>query len=358
MFGKQRAAMLVATVTIGSVISSGAGVASGSGVTRIPDVLRPAALVKSHMGSASNIFALVLAEGGLTDHGYGQSTHLGMTEGVATYGGKLSTIESQQPSDYVSDLQTAAGASALTVAAGVQWQTPIGEVAKMMPSKEFTGIDVSYTPVLKNVQADQFESQQGSYLAGIVAVAASKDQTIGFVGGEDVPVLAAFLAGYEAGALSYDPNVKIKVAWVGNFTDEASGKQDALAEYAAGADVVYQAAGGAGLGVITAAKQVHKLMIGVDTDQNYLAPQEVLTSVVKRVDVAAEDNVKEIDNGTWKPGNVYFTLANGGVGLAPYHSLAADVPAAANTAVAAAKAGIISGKITVPMVPKYPTGRG
>lgn len=280
-----------------------------------------------------------------------------MVEGTKAVGAKLSVIESQQPSDYVSDLQTAASSSALTLAAGVQWQEPIQEVAKLLPHSRFTGIDVSYTPPLPNVQADQFESQQGSYLAGIVAAAASKTHTIGFVGGENVPVLAEFLAGYEAGALSYDPTVKIEVAWIGNFTDESTGKQDALAQYAAGADIVYQVAGGAGLGVIAGAKQAHKLVIGVDTDQNYLAPADVLTSVVKRVDVAAEDNVKEIAKGTWKPGNVYFTLANGGVSLAPFHSLAHDVPAKAVAAVNTAKAGIISGKVKVPAVPKYPTGR-
>ena len=309
-------------------------------------------------GKAKNdAFSLVVAQGGLTDQGYGQFTHEGMAKETKALGAKLSTIESEAPSDYVNDVTTAAQNSTLTMVAGVQWQDPLKQVADKFPDKKFTGIDVSYDPPLPNVQTDLFESQQGSYLAGIAAAAASKTHQIGFVGAVKLPVLEQFLAGYEAGAISYDPSVKIDVAWTGSFTDQDGGKTAALAQYSQGADVVYQVAGNSGLGVIAAAQQVHKFVIGVDQDQHHLAPAEVLTSVVKRVDVAAEDNVKAIADGTWKPGVVEFDLADGGVALAPFYNLSSAVPAAAQTAISKAKVGIINGTIKIPTTPKYPTGR-
>jgi basic membrane protein A len=305
----------------------------------------------------NEVFSLVIAQGGLTDNGYGQFTHEGMAVGTKAIGAKLSTIESQAPSDYVNDVTTAGQNSTLTIVAGVQWQDPLEQVAKKFPDKKFTGIDVSYDPPIPNVQTDLFQSEQGSYLAGIAAAAASKTHQIGFVGAVKLPVLEQFLAGYEAGAVSYDPSVKFDVAWTGSFSDQQGAKSAALAQYSRGADVVYQVAGNSGLGVIAAAQQVHKYVIGVDQDQHHLAPAEVLTSVVKRVDVAAENNIKAMTSGTWKPGVVEFDLANGGVALAPFYNLSSAIPAAAQTAIGKARAGIINGTIKVPSTPQYPTGR-
>lgn len=301
--------------------------------------------------------AYVSDVGGLNDKGYNQYSYDGMKRAAAKVHATLRVVESTSPTDYEKNISTMARLANLVVVSGFAMADAVQKVSAQYPNTKFAIIDASFSPPLKNVQGDVFASNQASYLAGIVAANMSKTGTIGFVGGVNVPVLQEFLAGYEAGALSINPKIHIKVGWTGSFTDQQAGKQVALAEIAQHADVVYSAAGASGLGSIAAAKQKHVWAIGVDQDQHAVAPNTVITSVIKHVDVAAADNVLAYAHGKWTAGTRLFNLADGGTGLAPFHNLAKDVPAKVKTELARAKRLIIRHKINVPVKPPYPTGR-
>ena len=307
-------------------------------------------------GGSKLTVAYVSDVGGLNDKGYNQYTYLGMKQGAQQVGAKLDVIETNSPSDYVTNITTAAREASLVVVSGFSMGDALAQVSKQFPSKKFAILDFSYTDKLPNVQGDVFNAQEGSYLAGIVAAGISKTHTIGFVGGVQSTLLNTFLAGYEAGALAEDPNTHVKVAWTGSFTDQNAGKQDALGEIAQHADVIYTAAGASGLGGLAAAQQSHVWGIGVDVDQHDVAPDTVVTSVVKELQVASGDNVTSFARGKWQAGTKTFSLANGGVGLAPYHNLSTDVPAGVQQAVSKARQDIISGQVKPPATPRQPAG--
>ncbi|HLH70280.1 MAG TPA: BMP family ABC transporter substrate-binding protein [Candidatus Dormibacteraeota bacterium] len=308
-------------------------------------------------GTSSKLSVTFVSDvGGLNDKGYNEYTYLGMKQGASKVHATLHVIESSGPGDYVSNISTGARESQLVVVAGPSMTDAMKQVSEEFRDRKFAIIDSSYDPPLPNVQGDVFAANQSSYLGGIVAAGISKTHVIGFVGGQQIPALQDFLAGFEAGALAERPDIHIKVAWTGSFTDQQKGKEAALAEIAQGADVIYTAAGASGLGGIAAAQQSHVWAIGVDQDQHDVAPDTVVTSVVKHVDVAAADNVIAVSSGSWKPGTKQFDLANDGVGLAPYHNLASVVPASVQQAVQRAKQEIIAGKISVPHQPPLPNG--
>lgn len=295
--------------------------------------------------------------GGLNDHGYNQYTYLGVKAGAIANHIPYHVIQTQDPSQYVQNITTAAQQSGLVILSGFSMGDALQAVSKRFPHVDFVILDYSYSPPLKNVAGDVFDAQESSYLGGIVAAGISKTHTIGFVGGVDESTLQAFLAGYEAGALAEYPGTHIKVEWTGSFTNEQAGKAAGQAEIAAGADVVYTAAGASGIGGIDAAQGAHVWAIGVDADQNYLAPKTVVTSVIKELSTVAEDNISQYVHGSWKSGTHTYDLANHGVGLAPFHGLASAVPAQVKKKLAAAMKAISTGKIVVPVKPKYPNGR-
>lgn len=308
-------------------------------------------------GTSNPTVTYVSDVGGINDKGYNQYTWEGTQRGAKKVGGKASFVESTGPTDYLRNITTAAQRSDLVVVSGFAMATALQRAAAQFPDKKFAIIDYSYSPPLKNVQGDIFAANESSYLGGILAAGISKTGTIGFVGGVDVPVLEEFLAGFEAGALSLNRRIHIKVVWTGSFTDQQKGKEAALAEIAQGADVIYTAAGASGLGGIAAARQKRVWAIGVDQDQHRVAPGTVVSSVIKRVDVAAATNVTSVARGTWTAGTKLFNLKNKGVGLAPFHNLARVVPATVKRRIRTARRQITVGKVRVPHKPKYPRGR-
>jgi basic membrane protein A len=306
-----------------------------------------------HNASAASmkVVTFVTDVGGLNDNGFNHLGYIGTQTGAKAAGWQAKVIETTSPNDYAKNLTTAAQHSNMVVAVGFSFGTALPVVAKQFPKVDFVIIDYSYSPSPKNILGNDFTPEQSSYLAGIVAAGISKTHTIGFVGGLNVPLIGAFLAGFQAGAKSYDPTVKVLAAYTGSFTDQGKGKVAGLQEINQGADVVYPAAGASGLGTLTAAAQKHVWGIGVDADQNYLHPNTVITSVVKHVEVAIAAAIEAAAKGNFHGGTKLWNLANNGVGLAPYHSLAMHVPAKVQAAVAKARSGIISGKIKVPTVP-------
>jgi len=229
-------------------------------------------------------------------------------------------------------------------------QSPaIEAVAKEFPKLRFAIID-GYVEA-PNVQSILFSEHEGSFLVGMLAAMASKTDKVGFVGGMDIPLIRRFACGYEQGAKYVNAKVEVIQNMTGTtpsaWNDPGRGAELARGQFDRGVDVVYAAAGGTGVGVYQAAKDAGKLAIGVDSNQNYLHPGTMLTSMLKRVDVAAYNTFMDAKNGTWKGGVKVFGLAEDGVGWALDEYNASLISAEMKSRADAARADIIAGKIKV-----------
>ena len=230
------------------------------------------------------------------------------------------------------------------VGIGFSQGSAVEKVAKEFPKLKFAIIDSVVS--LPNVQSIVFKEHEGSFLVGVMAAMASKTGKVGFVGGMDIPLIRRFQCGFEQGAKYANPKVEVSGNMTGTtpaaWNDPARGAELAKAQFAGGVDVVFAAAGGTGIGVYQAAKDAGKLAIGVDSNQNHVQPGTMLTSMVKRVDVAVYNAFKGV-----KPGVTSLGLAEGGVDYALDEHNAKLVSADMKKKVDAAKADIISGKIKV-----------
>ncbi|SLN74687.1 BMP family lipoprotein [Oceanibacterium hippocampi] len=237
----------------------------------------------------------------------------------------------------------------IIVAMGFAQAGAVEKAAKEYPDTKFTIIDMVVD--LPNVQSIVFKEHEGSFLVGMAAALASKTGKVGFVGGMDIPLIRKFAQGYVEGAKYANPDVEVFQNMTGTtpaaWNDPTKGGELARSQFDRGADVVYAAAGGTGIGVYQAAKDAGKLAIGVDSNQNYLHPGTMLTSMIKRVDVAVEEAFTSAKNGTWKPGIQVLGLAEGGVGWALDEYNEKLVTDDMKAKVEAAKADIIAGKIKV-----------
>jgi basic membrane protein A and related proteins len=293
--------------------------------------------------------AMVTDVGGINDQSFNQSAWEGLQKAGTDLTIKVSYKESKQNADYAPNLETLLDAkNDLIWGIGYMMADAIKDAATKNPKQTYAIIDQDYgkdTPA--NVVGVTFKAEQSSFLVGYIAGKTTKTGKVGFVGGMTGPLIAAFQFGYEAGVRQANPKVKILSQYAESFSDAAKGKAIATQMYQSGADIVYHAAGAVGNGVIEAAKEKNKFAIGVDRDQNYLAPDNVLTSAMKRVDNGVYNVVKQLKDGTLKGGTtISYGLAEGGVDIAPTSSklVAADVL----TQVAALKQAVIDGKIVVP----------
>jgi basic membrane protein A and related proteins len=232
---------------------------------------------------------------------------------------------------------------------GFSWGTALGKIADEFPNTQFAIID---TVVDKpNVASLMFRADEGSYLVGVIAAKTSKTGKVGFIGGMDIPLIHDFECGYAQGVKSVNGGDTVNINYTGTdfhaWNDPVKGGELAKGQMDQGADVVYAAAGATGQGVLKAAADAGKLGIGVDSDQDNLFPGKVLTSMLKRVDVATYDTFKAAKDGTFKGGVKTFGVKEGGVGYAEDEWNKAILSAEAKAAVDAAKADIISGKIQV-----------
>ena len=225
----------------------------------------------------------------------------------------------------------------------------IEKVAKEFPNTRFAIIDMVVD--LPNVQSIVFKEQEGSFLVGVLAAAASKSGKVGFVGGMDIPLIRRFACGYVQGVKWQNSGGEVYQNMTGStpsaWNDPAKGAELAKSQFDRGADVVYAAAGGTGIGVYQAAKDSGKLAVGVDSNQNHLHPGTMLTSMLKRVDIAAYNVFKSAKDGSFKPGINVLGLAENGVGWALDEHNAKLVSADMKAAVAKAEKGILDGSIKV-----------
>ena len=234
------------------------------------------------------------------------------------------------------------------IAAGFAQADAVAKVAKDYPDLKFAIVDMVVD--LPNVESIVFKEHEGSYLVGLMAAKASKSGSVGFVGGMDIPLIHRFACGYVQGVKATNKDAKVSQNMVGDtgaaWNDPVKAGEITKGQMAKGADVVYAAAGGSGLGVLQAMADAKKLAIGVDANQNYLHPGNVLTSMVKHVDVAVY-NVMKDGNAGFKPGIHALGLKEGGVDYAMDDNNKPLVSDDMKKAVEAAKADIIAGKIEV-----------
>ncbi|MEJ2042346.1 MAG: BMP family ABC transporter substrate-binding protein [Reinekea sp.] len=235
------------------------------------------------------------------------------------------------------------------VAVGFNYASSVEKVAKEFPKTQFVIIDSVVD--LPNVQSIVFAEHEGSFLVGALAAMVSETGKVGFIGGMDIPLISKFGCGYEQGVKYVNPKAEVFQNMTGStpaaFADPARGSELAKSQISKGADVLFAAAGGTGIGVYQAAKDESKLAIGVDSNQNFLQPGTMLTSMVKRVGFAAYTSWEEAQAGEWKAGLKVLDLAAGGVDYAVDENNEALITPEMKSSVEKIKADIISGKIKV-----------
>ena len=302
---------------------------------------------------------LVFDVGGRGDKSFNDAAYAGLEAAQKELGIQFTTLETSEGADREAQLrQLAAGPARIVFGVGFLFTDDIKALAKEFPDKKFACVDYTVNPgdtLPPNLVALKFKEEEGSYLVGALAALLSKSKKIGFVGGMEIPLIRKFQAGYVAGAKAADPKVEVLVKYAGNtgnaFKDPTKGKELALAEYHAGADIIYHASGSTGLGVFEAGRELKKLAIGVDSDQYDEAPGVVLTSMVKVVDKAVLETIRAVKDGTFQGGVRTFGLADDGVKWVYDDRNKALIPDAVKAQVDSLQAKIVRGEIVAPSEP-------
>ena len=294
--------------------------------------------------------AIVFDMGGKFDKSFNEAAYNGAEKFKAESGIEYREFEVTNPSQREQAMRNMARRGAtVIIAMGFAQAAAVETVAKEFPDTKFTLIDMVVD--LPNVQSVIFKEHEGSFLVGMAAALASKTGKVGFIGGMDIPLIRKFALGYVEGAKYVNPDIEVYQNMTGTtpaaWNDPTKGGELARSQFDRGADVVYAAAGGTGVGVYQAAKDAGKLAIGVDSNQNYIHPGTMLTSMVKRVDVAVYDAFMSAKNGTWQGGFKILGLAEDGVGFAIDEYNRDLVSADMEAKIEAARQDIISGKIQV-----------
>jgi len=312
-------------------------------------------------GAAASIkVGLVFDVGGRGDQSFNDAAYAGLTRAMAELGIPKENVEYIEPGeggDRESALrQLASGPYDVIFGIGFLFSDDVLAVAKDFPAKKFACVDMNLPDgglLPANVVALKFREEEGSYLVGALSALVSKTHKLGFVGGMQIPLIKKFEAGYVAGAHKIDPQTGVDVKYAGvdggAFKNPTKGKELALAIYNGGADIIYHASGSTGLGVFEAAREKNRLAIGVDSDQESAMPGHVLTSMIKRVDVAVFNTIKDTKDGTFPGGQAHvFGLKDGGVDYVYDDKNKALIPDDVHARVEALRADIVSGAIVVP----------
>src|SRR5262245_5865276 len=294
--------------------------------------------------------AIVFDMGGKVDKSFNEASYTGAEHVKKQTGSAYREFGVMKEAQREQALRTMARrGSPIVVGIGFGQATGMDKVAREFPSVKFAIVDAVVD--LANVQSIVFKEHEGSFLVGMAAAMASKTGKIGFVGGMDIPLIRRFAVGYVEGAKYVDPKIEVYQNMTGTtpaaWNDPTRGGELARSQFDRGADVVYAAAGGTGLGVLQAAKDRGRLAVGVDSNQNHIQPGSVLTSMVKRVDLAVYDAFKTAREGTWKPGVRVLGVAEGGVGFALDQYNRSLITPEMERRLAQARADIAAGKIKV-----------
>lgn len=317
-------------------------------MTLMRSLMGAAAAMALTAGAALAEPALIFDLGGKFDKSFNEAAFQGAQRWSEETGESFREIELQSEAQREQALRRFAEAGANPIVmAGFAFADALGQVAADYPDTKFVIIDMVVDA--PNVRSVVFNEHEGSYLVGMMAAMASKSNTVGFIGGMDIPLIRKFACGYAEGVQAVNPDAKIIANMTGTtpaaWNDPVKGSELTKAQISQGADVVYAAAGGTGVGVLQTAADEGILSIGVDSNQNYLHPGKVLTSMMKRVDNAVYDAFS--DGPDMETGFQVMGVANGGVGYALDEHNAGLVSAEMKSAVDAAAAKITSGELKV-----------
>lgn len=331
------AAMSMSLVACGSSTASSAPAASAAS---------QAASTPAADGKTVKI-GMVTDVGGVNDKSFNQTSWEGLQALAAEDPSfEVNYLESHTDADYAANLEAFIDEDYdLIISVGYMLADATRAAAEANPDQKFAIIDDATCQDLPNVACLMFAQEQASYLVGVVAGMATKSNTVGYVQGMVSESMNKFGVGYIAGVLAANPDAKVLQFNANSFGDAAGGSAAATQMITSGADVIYHAAGGTGNGVIEACNTNGVFAIGVDTDQSPLAPDVVLTSAMKRVDIASQDVSKAVKADAFEAGVHLYDMSNGGVDIAPTQTLLTEDMIAA---VEKAKASIQSGEIVVP----------
>jgi basic membrane protein A len=317
-------------------------------MTLMKSLLGAAAATALTVGAASADPAIIFDLGGKFDKSFNEAAFNGATRWAEETGGSFAEVELSSDAQREQALRRFAESGANPIVmAGFAFASSLEEVAADYPDTKFTIIDMVVDQ--PNVRSVVFNEHEGSFLVGMMAALASKTGAVSFIGGMDIPLIRKFACGYAQGAKAANPDINVIANMTGTtpaaWNDPVKGSELTKAQISQGSDVVYAAAGGTGVGVLQTAADEGILSIGVDSNQNYLHPGKVLTSMLKRVDNAVFDAMTQ---GTdLETGNFTMTLANGGVGYAMDEHNASLVTADMQAMVDAAAAKIGDGSLSV-----------
>ena len=301
--------------------------------------------------------ALVIAQGGLGDESYNDLANSGFERALEETGLEGQPVESQDIVAQGEQVLRRAAQSDFGLVVDLEFSHGeiLGPIAEEFPDVNWAILNTVVEG--PNVASILFEEQQGSYLAGALAAMMTTttdnprinpDKTIGVIGGTKSTGIDKFIVGYIQGAMDVDPDVEVLTSYTDDFADPAKGKQQAEAMFEQGADIVFQVAGGTGAGVIEAAKEADRYAIGVDTDQDDVAPGNVLTSMIKRTDVAVELVMIDYAEGNFPGGEtVSLGLEEEGVGLSDFSNTKEDIPPEFLDRIDQMRQQIIDGEIEV-----------
>lgn len=257
-----------------------------------------------------------------------------MSKGIVPLNVTPVVLHAKQQEDYESNLQLLLDDGVqLAIGVGFMLENAVESAARKNPNAHFLLVDSpildasGQTYTLSNVSTVTFREHEGAFLVGAIAGLVTKTQKIGFVGGMQLPLIRRFEVGFRAGVQATNPRAasSMLIAYTGSFDRVDAGKQVAQDMFAKGADIIFHAAGSDGLGVIAAAKEAGRFAIGCDSDQHSVAPETVLTSLIKHVDLAIYEAAVQTSKGEFKPGHIEMGLAEGGLGYAPIRSSAFSI---------------------------------
>lgn len=284
----------------------------------VKSILTALLIVSFNISSHANTLkvGLVLDKGGKDDKSFNSAAYQGASKAEKDLKIDLKYVEATD-TNAIENLHRSFARKNfdLIIGIGFAQKDAVKKVAAQFPQVKFAIVDGEVTA--PNVRSLLFEEHEGSFLVGALAAMNSKSNSVGFVGGMDIPLIRRFAMGYAAGAKYVNPKINVSENYVGvtgeAWNNPAKAKELALAQYSKGADVIFVAAGASNTGVFDAAEEKKKFAIGVDSNQNWIKPGVILTSMMKAVDVAVYDTIKEAQAGKFTGGIVHFGLKNEGV---------------------------------------------
>ena len=294
---------------------------------------------------------IVLGEGGANDQSFNQSSIEGLEKAKSELGINGTYLEATQDADYVPNIDVFIDQNVdLIIGVGYTTADAMLDAAKSYPERNFVIVDHNYeedgVEIPSNMVCVTFDEREAAYLVGLIAAQMSETNKVGFIGGMEIPNITRFEEGFVAGIKAGNPDVQYVSQYANSFDDAGLGKSIANQMYSKGADVIFSAAGGVGTGAIESAKENNKYAIGVDMDQNNLAPDTVITSAMKRVDIGVLDIIDKAKSGSFEGGKaVVYGLKEEAVGIAP--SSDKNVPKEILDSVEQQKQLIIDGKLNI-----------